>query len=193
MLHVSCLVLFGLSERITSLLVILHFYIIITLLLLGYVLSGVPFTNIINFNPRMDKWLQPLKVWSKIIYPFPNFNGVAVEVWGWINNFISHFTGYVITYAYWDLSWSILVKGALDFISKHLSTAMLQGTCDLSSSPCYGTGTLSCHESVPSGWHYCNCKFGWTGRRCESGEYHGPVICIAIHNKSPFVRRKLLW
>ena len=38
------------------------------------------------------------KVWDKITYPFPNFNGATVEVWEWINNFILHFTMYVITY-----------------------------------------------------------------------------------------------
>ena len=29
-------------------------------------------------------------MWDKITYPFPNFNGAAVEVWEWISNFISH-------------------------------------------------------------------------------------------------------
>ena len=33
-----------------------------------------------------------------ISYPFPNFNGTAVEAWEWISNFIPHFTTYVITY-----------------------------------------------------------------------------------------------
>ena len=27
------------------------------------------------------------KVWDKITYPFPNFNGCTVEVWEWMNNF----------------------------------------------------------------------------------------------------------
>ena len=27
-------------------------------------------------------------VWDEITYPFPNFNGTAVEVWEWISNFI---------------------------------------------------------------------------------------------------------
>ena len=26
-------------------------------------------------------------VWDEIAYPFPNFNGITVEVWEWINNF----------------------------------------------------------------------------------------------------------
>ena len=38
------------------------------------------------------------KVWNKTISPFPNFNGAAIEVWGWISNFISHFIGRVIIY-----------------------------------------------------------------------------------------------
>ena len=32
-----------------------------------------------------------------IIHPFPNFNGATVGVWEWINDFIQHFIGYVIT------------------------------------------------------------------------------------------------
>ena len=32
----------------------------------------------------------PSKVWDGITYPFPNFNGATVEVWGWISNFIAH-------------------------------------------------------------------------------------------------------
>ena len=31
---------------------------------------------------------MPSKVWNEIIYPFPNFNGAAVEVWEWISNLI---------------------------------------------------------------------------------------------------------
>ena len=42
------------------------------------------------------------KVWHEISYPFPNFNGAAVEVWEWISNFISHFTEYVVIYPCWD-------------------------------------------------------------------------------------------
>ena len=37
------------------------------------------------------------KVWNEINYPSSNFNGATVEVWEWINNFIPHFTGRVIT------------------------------------------------------------------------------------------------
>ena len=38
-------------------------------------------------------------MWDEITYPFPNFNnGVTVENWERISNFIPHFTGRVITY-----------------------------------------------------------------------------------------------
>ena len=42
------------------------------------------------------------KVWDVIIYPLPNLNGVTVEVWEWISNFIPQSTGHVITYPCWD-------------------------------------------------------------------------------------------
>ena len=32
---------------------------------------------------------------DEITYVFPNFNGVSVEVWEWINNFLSQFAGHV--------------------------------------------------------------------------------------------------
>ena len=32
----------------------------------------------------------------------PNFNGCTVVAWESISNFISHFTGHVITYPCWD-------------------------------------------------------------------------------------------
>ena len=31
---------------------------------------------------------MPSKVWDEITNPFPNFNGVTIEVWKWIRNFI---------------------------------------------------------------------------------------------------------
>ena len=39
------------------------------------------------------------KVWDEITYPFPNFNGCAIEVWEWISEFIPHFILDVITYS----------------------------------------------------------------------------------------------
>ena len=44
------------------------------------------------------------KVYEKITYPFPNFNGYTVEVWEGMSNFIPHFTGHVFTYPCWALS-----------------------------------------------------------------------------------------
>ena len=43
------------------------------------------------------------KVWDEITYPFPNFNGVNVEVWEWIFNFITTFVMAIITYPCWGL------------------------------------------------------------------------------------------
>ena len=40
------------------------------------------------------------------------FNCATVEVWEWISNSIQHFTAHVITFPFWDQSWTILVKGA---------------------------------------------------------------------------------
>ena len=44
---------------------------------------------------------MPCKVWGEINYPFPNFNGTAVEVWEWISNFIPYFVIDVIIYPTW--------------------------------------------------------------------------------------------
>ena len=38
-------------------------------------------------------------MWDEITYPFPNFNGYAVEVWEWIGNFTQHFIMDVIIHA----------------------------------------------------------------------------------------------
>ena len=54
---------------------------------------------------RISNYIR-YKLWDEITYPFPNFNGAAVDVWEWISNFIPQFTRIVITYPCWDLSWS---------------------------------------------------------------------------------------
>ena len=46
----------------------------------------------------MDKYYIYHKVWDRISYPFPDFNGAAIAVWKWMSNLIPHFTGHVITY-----------------------------------------------------------------------------------------------
>ena len=52
------------------------------------------------------------KVRDAITYPFPNFNGAAVEVWEWFSNYVPNFTGLVIIYPNWDHSLIILVERA---------------------------------------------------------------------------------
>ena len=53
----------------------------------------------LNWIPAYISNHMPSKVWDEITYPFPNFNGAAVEVWEWISNFIPHFIMVVkITY-----------------------------------------------------------------------------------------------
>ena len=49
------------------------------------------------FNPFILTWVSNYihyKVWDEITYPFPNFNGAAVEVWEWISNFTPHCWAY---------------------------------------------------------------------------------------------------
>ena len=41
---------------------------------------------------------MPSNVWDEIVYPIPNFNGTAVEVWGWMSNSIPYIITDVITY-----------------------------------------------------------------------------------------------
>ena len=70
------------------------------------------YSHIIGSYSRRYRWLacknismfprMPRKVWGEITYPFPNFNGAVVDVWGWISNFIPHFMIDVITYPCWD-------------------------------------------------------------------------------------------
>ena len=53
------------------------------------------------FNLWISNYIH-YKVYDEMTYPFPNSNGATVEVWEWIDNFISHFTGHVITSPYYD-------------------------------------------------------------------------------------------
>ena len=41
----------------------------------------------------MDKNYIHYGVWYEITYPFPNFNGGAIEIYEWMSNFIPCFTG----------------------------------------------------------------------------------------------------
>ena len=43
---------------------------------------------------------MPGKVWGEVMNPFPNFNGLTVEVWEWMRDFFLIFIMHVITYLY---------------------------------------------------------------------------------------------
>ena len=58
---------------------------------------GVPILRWCNFDTSMDKQSH-VQLSRGRHYPFPNFKGVAVEVWEWIRDFISHFIMDVMTY-----------------------------------------------------------------------------------------------
>ena len=47
---------------------------------------------------------MPNKVWDEFTYPFPNFDGAAVEFWEWMINFIPHIVMDVIIYPCWGES-----------------------------------------------------------------------------------------
>ena len=64
---------------------------------------------------------MPSKVWGEITYPFPNFNGAAVEVWEWMSNFILLFLMDVITHPCSGYICTMLVKWAT-LVHTHLST-----------------------------------------------------------------------
>ena len=48
-------------------------------------------------------------MWDEITYPFPNFNSTNVVVSEWRRNFVSHFTGHMITYPCWDVGFHYAV------------------------------------------------------------------------------------
>ena len=52
----------------------------------------------ITYNPSMVKLAHASNVWDESTSPFPNFNGITVEVLEWISNFLLRFIGRVITY-----------------------------------------------------------------------------------------------
>ena len=55
-------------------------------------------------------------MWDEVTYPFPNFNGCAVEVWEWIRNFTPHFTGQVITDPCWVKMTPCQSKGSQKYV-----------------------------------------------------------------------------
>ena len=74
--------------------------------ILSSLLAGAPILTRLAVIPAWTSNYihHDYKVWGEITYPFPNFNGCTIEVWEWINNFIPHSTGHVITFPCWDLS-----------------------------------------------------------------------------------------
>ena len=91
--------------------------------------QGVLLLTWINFNLRISNYSY-YKVWDEITHPFLNFNGGAVEVWKWINNFISHFTGQVNIYSCWDLIKSMLLKGHPEWLlSSHKAMPWTDALC----------------------------------------------------------------
>ena len=58
--------------------------------------------NGLTFIPAWTCNFMHSKVWDGIIYPFPNFNTEAVEVWERISDFTQHFIMEVITDPCWD-------------------------------------------------------------------------------------------
>ena len=70
------------------------------------------------------------EMWHEITYQFQNFYGATVEVYQWISNCLSHFTGHVISYPCWNLCWSMLVKGASGVVQIALLLTLLKtGDC----------------------------------------------------------------
>ena len=56
----------------------------------------------IDLNPPRISNKRPIKVLDEINYPFPILNDCTVEVWEWMNNFISHFIMDVLSDPCWD-------------------------------------------------------------------------------------------
>ena len=71
----------------------------------------------LGHNVLIPAWITYIhhKVWHEITYPFPNFNGEAIEVLEWISNFISHVTGHMTEYEkYW----------CQKFLKQHMSISL---------------------------------------------------------------------
>ena len=74
--------------------------------------QGLLLLTLFQSNPACISSHTHYTVYDEITYSFPNFNGCTVDVWEWMSNFVSHFTGCVITDPCWDLSSTMLVKWA---------------------------------------------------------------------------------
>ena len=61
------------------------------------------------------------KVWDEIIYPFPNFNGCTINVWGLIRYFTPHIMMDVIAYPCWLLKLNhVSESGPIETIDQNL-------------------------------------------------------------------------
>ena len=64
----------------------------------GLLLTGITF----NIIPACISNYIPYNVRGRITFPFLNFNGLSIEMCEWMNNFIPHFTRFVVTDLYRD-------------------------------------------------------------------------------------------
>ena len=121
LIHLLCQMYFDwlkLKSRIiilqnkSDVLQIWRLHIIYNVYLLWLCMSVIPCAtsfNLVNYDKSGAKHQYTRFV--SIIYPFPNFHNANVEVWEWINNFVSYFIMDVITYSCLDLSKSMQVNG----------------------------------------------------------------------------------
>ena len=101
----------------------------------------------------------------------PKLQWYNVAVWGWISNFIPHFTGRVINYSYWDQSWCMLVTGAP--VEIYLTAALFDEYHTwISASNCErGRFTKWPHPGVSS--LLCGCIL-------DSMQYENNLLCFVI-------------
>ena len=88
------------------------------------------------------------KVWDEITYPFPNFNGCTVEVWGWISNFITHFIGHMIAYPCWNSIDPFINLGEID---RYLTTTKHNKARTVNI--IYGMYFMSMRNLIVTGFH----------------------------------------
>ena len=75
----------------------------------------------------MDKYSRTKWSVNEITYPFPNFNGAAVEVWPWISNLTPHFIIDMITDPRWDKKLIRVSKRELVISNRYSFTHTIQG------------------------------------------------------------------
>ena len=80
-------------------------------LMFWHMLASEQLGPLLVIIPELISNHKPRKLWDKITYPIPNFNGCFWNL-EWISNFILHFIMDVITYPCWDQSQSVCSKSA---------------------------------------------------------------------------------